>query len=67
MSIPEVVNDAGILLEPTDISTIASKMEEVLTNNELRSMLIEKGRRNIQNFTWTATAKKFETVFWQVV
>lgn len=67
MSIPEVVNDAGILTEPTDIETIASQMQQVLTDETLRSKLIENGKRNIGAFKWETTALKFEQVFRQVI
>lgn len=67
MSIPEVVNDAGILLEPTDIGAIASNMHKVLTDKTLRTLLIEKGRKNIENFTWDATATSFQKLFLQIL
>ncbi len=67
MSIPEVVNDAGILLEPTDISSIASSMYKVLADQTLRMQLIEKGRKNIEKFTWQATATSFQELFIKVI
>lgn len=67
MSIPEVVNDAGILTEPTDIETIAMQMQQVLTHESLRCKLIENGGRNIQEFGWDKTASRFEQVFHQVI
>jgi glycosyltransferase involved in cell wall biosynthesis len=67
MSIPEVVNDAGILLDPNDINAVALAMEQVLTNQELREDIIIKGRKNMALFSWANTAEKFEKVFRQVL
>jgi glycosyltransferase involved in cell wall biosynthesis len=66
MSIPEVVNDAGILVEPDDIRQVAEKIYEVLTSETLQSSLIKKGQHNIQVFNWDVTAGKFEKVFLEI-
>jgi len=63
MSIPEVVNDAGILVDPDDIESVSEYMEDILKNAERRNKQIELGRENIRNFTWQATAEKFEDLF----
>lgn len=66
MSVPEVVNEAGILVDPNDVQEIAKKMEEVLSNPALKKSLIEKGKENIKLFNWKTTAVKFEKIFEQV-
>ena len=66
MSIPEVVNDAGILVEPDDIQQVAEKMYEVLMSETLQNSLIKKGQHNIQVFNWDVTAGKFEKVFLEI-
>jgi glycosyltransferase involved in cell wall biosynthesis len=66
MSIPVVVNDAGILVEPDDIPQVAEKIYEVLTSETLQNSLINKGKRNIQVFNWDVTAGKFEKVFLEI-
>lgn len=63
MSIPEVVNGAGILVDPDNIQSIADRMHELLTSESLRKDLIEKGRNNIKLFRWDITASKFENLF----
>ncbi|MEO8116289.1 MAG: glycosyltransferase family 1 protein [Bacteroidota bacterium] len=67
MSLPEVTNDAGKLVEPDDVNQVASLMEEICTNKELREHLIIKGMENVQEFKWATTAKKFEHVFESVL
>jgi len=63
MSIPEVVGDGGILVEPTDAEAIAKKMDEVLNSDNLKNHLINAGKKNAQLFDWNTTAQKFEDVF----
>jgi glycosyltransferase involved in cell wall biosynthesis len=63
MSLPEVVNDAGILVEPDNIQEVAQRMQELLTSENMRKNLIEKGKNNIKQFRWDITARKFENLF----
>lgn len=67
MSIPEVVNDAGILVDPNNIEEITGKMREVLTCKNVKDSLIEKGKNNIKQFRWDITAAKFENLFLNVL
>jgi glycosyltransferase involved in cell wall biosynthesis len=67
MSIPEVTNDAGILVEPDDVESIAKQMQKVLTSKEIKDDLIEKGYKNIKLFSWHNTANKFEETFSAVI
>ncbi len=41
-SLPEVVGDAGIMVNPNDIDELADKMYEVLTNDGLTEEMAEK-------------------------
>ncbi len=42
-SFPEVVGDAGIMVNPHDVDELAKVMYEVLTNDGLREDMIKKG------------------------
>jgi glycosyltransferase involved in cell wall biosynthesis len=63
MSLPEVVNDAGVLVDPDNIQDVARKMQELLTSENMRKNLIEKGKNNIKQFRWDIAARKFENLF----
>lgn len=63
MSLPEVVNQGGILVEPDDVEGISKQMAELCTNKNLREELIQKGIENAKQFKWLTTAQKFEKVF----
>lgn len=55
-SLPEVVGSAGILVNPYDVSGIASALKEVLTNNSLRAVLSRKSLDRAKVFSWKKTA-----------
>jgi glycosyltransferase involved in cell wall biosynthesis len=62
-SIPEVVGDAGIMLDPNDIKGFENAMYEVLTNNEIRQEMREKGLKRTKMFTWERCAKETLTIY----
>ncbi|MBF0571570.1 MAG: glycosyltransferase family 4 protein [Candidatus Omnitrophica bacterium] len=52
-SIPEVVKDAGLLVDPMNPSAIANAIKEVLTNDRLKKEMIAKGLRYSQEYEST--------------
>ena len=62
-SIPEVVGEAAIMVDPYNITGIANAMEQVLTNQELQNDLIKKGLEQARRFSWEKTAKEYLEVF----
>lgn len=51
-SIPEVVGDAGILIEPTDETAISAAMFEFYQNANLRKELSKKALLQASKFSW---------------
>jgi len=66
-SIPEVVGDAGMLLDPFDVEGFAHWMREVLTNEDLRIKLSEKGYNRSLDFSWEKCAKETLEVYREVL
>jgi glycosyltransferase involved in cell wall biosynthesis len=62
-SLPEVVGDAGIMIDPRDVELMADKMYEVLTNNGLKNDIIEKGIKQAKHFTWDRSAEETYQVY----
>lgn len=56
-SLPEVVGDAAITVDPTDTDALALAIAHVLTDNGLRQMLIARGLRRVEHFSWKKTAR----------
>ena len=57
-SIPEVVEDAGLLVNPLDHREIVNAMYEISSNTKLRNQYIKKGIKQAEKFSWEKTAKK---------
>jgi len=51
-SLPEVVGDAGIKVNPYDITEIAYNLKRLLTDTGLRNTLSQKGIVRAKTFTW---------------
>jgi len=57
-SLPEVVGDAGVLVDPFEISDIAAAIAKVIGDPELRSRLSVKGQERARLFDWRETARQ---------
>jgi len=62
-SLPEVVDNAGIMVDPTDDEALALNMYKILTNNDLTKELVKKGLKRSKIFTWDNAAKKTLEVY----
>src|SRR5262249_30523487 len=66
-AVPEVAGDAALLVSPRRVDTIAGEMYRLLTDQELRKGLVERGRRRAVQFSWTAAGAKTLSVYEEVV
>jgi len=55
-ALPEVVGDAGILVEPEDVREWAAAIERLLNDRHLRRSLSAKGVERADHFSWDASA-----------
>ena len=55
---PEVVEDAGYLVNPIKVDDIAAGICEVLSNSELRSAMVVKGLERVKDFSWEKCARE---------
>lgn len=55
-SIPEVVGDAGIYIDPDSPNELVKAIEDLQTNNALRDEIVSKGRIQKQKFSWQKCA-----------
>ncbi len=56
-SLPEVVGDTGLLVNPYDPNSIADALKSILRDSVLRERLIAKGVERSQIFNWKKTAQ----------
>lgn len=61
-SLPEVVGQAGIQINPFSKEQLTQSIEKVLTDSKLRRSMIEKGYKQIQQLSNTAQIKELFTV-----
>ena len=62
-SLPEVVGEAGIMLNPYDTNSLARAMSKVLTDSKLRDNMIRKGLEQAKSFSWEKTAEQTLEVY----
>ena len=62
-SLPEVVGDAALLIDPYSTEEIAGAIGTLLANSELNQDLSRKGLRQATKFSWEKSAKKLLEVF----
>jgi glycosyltransferase involved in cell wall biosynthesis len=66
-SIPEVVGDAGILIDPYNTTEIARAIASVLNNEELRESLRTSGLVRSRLFNWDKTARETLKLYQEVI
>jgi glycosyltransferase involved in cell wall biosynthesis len=57
-SMPEVVEDAGILVDPFSIVEITNAMLTIASDNNLRNELIVKSKIQAKKFSWEKTGDR---------
>jgi glycosyltransferase involved in cell wall biosynthesis len=62
-SLPEVVGDAALTVDPYDVEAIASAIKQVLNDRQLRQELSLRGQKRASEFDWRDTARKTLTVY----
>lgn len=62
-SLPEVVDDAAVLVNPENVFGIARGILDVLTDAPLRARLIVRGRQRARFFSWEEAARRVTHVY----
>lgn len=65
-SLPEAGGDAALYVDPKSTTDIAEKLKKVLTDKTLRSKMIEKGKEQVEKFSWEKSAKEVLDIFEKV-
>lgn len=66
-SLPEVVGDAGILVDPRDANGLAEAICKVLTDAELREELRQRGLMRAKEFSWQRCAQATLAVYQEMI
>jgi glycosyltransferase involved in cell wall biosynthesis len=62
-SLPEVVDDAGIMVDPYNVDSMSLNMYEILTNQGLQTDLMRKGIKRAKLFNWDKSARETREVY----
>ena len=60
---PEVVGDAGLIVDPSDWEEIAVAIHRLLTDDELHQELCQKGLQRASVFSWSRAAAETLEVY----
>lgn len=66
-SIPEVVEDAGILIDPFDKNELLEAINYLDTNNDVRKEYEKKGLIQAKKFNWDDSIKKLNNLFENII
>jgi alpha-1,3-rhamnosyl/mannosyltransferase len=66
-SLPEVTADAAWAVDPTNVDSIRSAMLDVLRDNDLRTIRIERGLVRARHYTWQECATQTLDVYRKVL
>ncbi|MCX6788607.1 MAG: glycosyltransferase family 1 protein [Candidatus Jorgensenbacteria bacterium] len=62
-SLPEIVGDSALLVDPWKVEELAHAMQLILKNEKVRIDLRKKGFENIKRFSWTKATDELMRVF----
>lgn len=65
-SLPEVVGDAAVLVNPETVFDIARGIREVLMDETLRKKLTQKGKEQAARYSWARTAREVLEIYNEV-
>jgi glycosyltransferase involved in cell wall biosynthesis len=66
-SLPEIVGEAGLLVDPQDSAGLTQALERLLDDPALRARLRAQGLARARQFTWEAAARQTLAVYERVL
>jgi len=57
-SLPEIVGNAALLVDPLDADKAAEAVYKLLKDENLRNKMIKRGFENIKRFSWEKCARE---------
>ncbi len=66
-SLPEILGESAMLIDPWKTRDLANAIEEVLSGTEAREELVRKGYENVKRFSWEGAARETIRVFEDII
>ena len=57
-SVPEVIGDAGLIVDPDDLDAFAGAINRIIEDDAVRKALVNKGFERIKYFNWERAARE---------
>jgi glycosyltransferase involved in cell wall biosynthesis len=61
--LPEIYGEAMHYFDPTDVNDMANKIDDVLSDSDLRKELIRKGKTQVKKYSWRRMAEQTLEVY----
>ena len=65
-SLPEVVGDSGVLVNPYDATSIANGVQTVLTDTNFAEDLKKRGLARSRTFSWEKSIERIHRIYQEV-
>ncbi len=62
-SLPQVAENAALLVEPTDVSSMAEALLRIIQDRELASEMSLRGKKRVSDFTWEKCAQQVNSIY----
>ena len=62
-SLPEVVGQTGLMVDPYDVEALAAGLDKALRDEHWRAFAMEAGQKRAQQFTWRRAAEQLLEVY----
>lgn len=62
-SLPEVVGQTGLMVDPYDVDALAAGLDKALRDEHWRAFAIQAGQKRAQQFTWRRAAEQLLEVY----
>lgn len=66
-ALPEVSGDAALLVDPSDVTSIAAGLDRLIDDQTLQEQLRQKGLARCQEFTWERAVERTWKVYQELV
>lgn len=66
-SLTEVAGDSAILVNPYDVEAIQHGLEQLISDQNLRHTLFQKGLLHVQKFKWEHSAQQLKDLYMQLL
>jgi glycosyltransferase involved in cell wall biosynthesis len=62
-SLPEVLGDAAMLVDPGDIAGLADAIARLLDDDSERAARVEAGKQQVDRYSWPDAAQRFADLY----